>query len=269
MGERELFAANPERVANPSPGETAVRVGLVSLTPRDHPDDSLAAALPLLRQAAREGAQLAVLPETWAGSTPYPRGWEALAAFARETGVTVAGSLREHEGGRLWNRLRVFGPAGEQACYTKLYPYPPDEPDVTPGQSPVIARLLGWDSGLAICFDLNVPELFRAYARHGAQLFLVCAAWPADYAWLAEVYARARAAENQAYLVLANRPGAPSLIVAPDGRVVARRDTEGLVVGDLDRRLLEAYREAFPLLSWESVRQPGPPLTGTGPSGYP
>lgn len=239
-----------------------MRVALLSLAPREEPHGSLAAALGLLQQAAEAGAQLALLPETWAGRTPFAEGWQALAAFARAAGITVAGSLREREGDRLWNRLRIFGPGGEQACYAKLYPYPPEEPDITPGEKPVMARLLGWNSGLAICFDLNVPELFREYARHGAELFLVCAAWPAEYAWLAEVFARARAAENQAYLLLANRPGAPSLLVAPDGRVLQQRDTEGILVGELDRAFLEAYRQAFPLLRWQGCPSPAPGGTG-------
>ena len=75
-------------------------------------------------------------------------------------------------------------------------------------------------------------------------------AWPGEYAGLLEVLARARAAENQAYLFLASRAdtGSPSLFVAPDGRVLARREEEGLLVAEPDWGFLEAYRKKYPLL---------------------
>ena len=87
-------------------------------------------------------------------------------------------------------------------------------------------------------------------ALKGAQGFLVGAAWPGEYAGLLEVLARARAAENQAYLFLASRAdtGSPSLFVAPDGRVLARREEEGLLVAEPDWGFLEAYRKKYPLL---------------------
>ncbi len=76
------------------------------------------------------------------------------------------------------------------------------------------------------------------------------AAWPGAYAPLLEVLARARAAENQAYLFLASRAdtGSPSLFLAPDGRVLGYREEEGLLLAEPDWAFLEAYRARYPLL---------------------
>jgi len=108
----------------------------------------------------------------------------------------------------------------------------------------------GRSFGLALCYNLDFPELFRAYALKGVQAFLVGAAWPGAYAGLLEVLAWARAAENQAYLFLASRPdtGSPTLFIAPDGRVLGRREEEGLLLAEPDWGFLEAYREKYPLL---------------------
>jgi predicted amidohydrolase len=76
----------------------------------------------------------------------------------------------------------------------------------------------------------------------------VGAAWPGAYAGLLEVLARA--AENQAYLFLASRAdtGSPTLFTAPDGRVLGRREEEGLLLAEPDWGFLEAYREKYPIL---------------------
>ena len=100
---------------------------------------------------------------------------------------------------------------------------------------------------LALRYDLDFPELLRLKR---VQAFLVGAAWPGAYAGLLEVLARARAAENQAYLLLASRAdaGSPTLFIAPDGRVPGRREEEGLLLAEPDWGFLEAYREKCPIL---------------------
>jgi len=245
----------------PQPGTPAqapgspLRVAVLSLAPRQPPEATLPIALRLVQRAAARQAQLVVLPETWPGPGPFDPGWQPLAREARRLGIWIAASLHEQSRGRLVNRLRLWGPGGQLAAYDKLYPYPPLEGGVTPGRRRMTASLGAWRLGLAICFDLNAPELFRAYADRGVELFVVCAAWPVEYGWLAEVYARARAAENQAYLALANRPGAPALVVAPDGQVLARRTREGVALADLSRERLEQYRQEFPLRRWQAGRR--------------
>jgi predicted amidohydrolase len=98
---------------------------------------------------------------------------------------------------------------------------------------------------LGLRYDLDFPELFRLKR---VQAFPVGAAWPGAYAGPLEV--PARAAENQAYLLLASRAdaGSPTLFIAPDGRVPGRREEEGLLLAEPDWGFLEAYREKCPLL---------------------
>jgi len=98
---------------------------------------------------------------------------------------------------------------------------------------------------LGLRYDLDFPELFRLKQ---VQAFLVGAAWPGAYAGLLEVLARA--AENQAYLFLASRAdtGSPTLFIAPNGRVLGRREEEGPLLAEPDWGFLEAYREKCPIL---------------------
>lgn len=225
-----------------------MRLALAHLGKRESLGTLLKALSPLARAARDEGAGLLLLPELILGKTPSPPLPEALSALAQETGILiVAGHLGE--GPR--NRLQVFP---EGPVYDKVHLYLPlgEEGDrgLLPGKGPVAFPWQGRSFGLALCYDLDFPELFRAYALKGVQAFLVGAAWPGAYAGLLEVLARARAAENQAYLFLASRAdtGSPTLFIAPDGRVLGRREEEGLLLAEPDWGFLEAYREKYPLL---------------------
>ncbi|MGQ9736219.1 MAG: carbon-nitrogen hydrolase family protein [Thermaceae bacterium] len=218
-----------------------MRVALAHLGLTD-PGQTLDKALRLLEAAKAEGAEVLLFPEYLFGKTPFREGVTALKEAAHALGVWVA--LGHLEGGE--NRLSLL-PHGP--TYTKLHPYL-DEPEVRPGKAPVLWEW-GFRFGLALCYDLDFPELFRSYALKGVEAFLVGAAWPGAYADLLEVLARARAAENQAYLLLANRldTGSSSLAVRPDGRVVLRLEAEGVGVLELDRGFLEDYRAQYPILA--------------------
>ncbi|GAA5334683.1 MULTISPECIES: carbon-nitrogen hydrolase family protein [Thermus] len=224
-----------------------MRLALAHLARRDSPKALLRALRPLAQEARAEGAGLLLLPELLLGKREAPDLPQALEELAGEEGLKVAaGLLLEGE-----NRLQVFphGPA-----YAKVHLYLTEEEEgdmgLRPGEGPVPLVHGGRTFGLALCYDLDFPELFRAYALEGAQGFLVGAAWPGAYAELMEVLARARAAENQAYLLLASRAdtGSPSLFVGPDGRVLGRREEEGLLLAEPDWGFLEAYRARYPLL---------------------
>ncbi|WP_243094277.1 carbon-nitrogen hydrolase family protein [Thermus thalpophilus] len=224
-----------------------MRLALAHLAKRDSPKELLQALRPLAQEARAEGAGLLLLPELILGRRESPDLHEALAALAGEFGLrVVAGLLAARE-----NRLQVF-PQGPIYAKVHLYLTPEEEGDegLLPGPGPVLFLHEGRTLGLALCYDLDFPELFRTYALLGAQAFLVGAAWPGAYAELMEVLARARAAENQAYLLLASRADTetPSLFVAPDGRVLGRREEEGLLLAEPDWGFLEAYRARYPLL---------------------
>jgi deaminated glutathione amidase len=241
-------------------------------------------ATALVREAAERGARLVVLPEVfaWRGPgadeaavvEPIPGATtDALAALARTLGIWLcAGSLLERgpEGAHAYNTSCLFDPHGTLvARYRKIHLFDVDLPGrVTvresatraPGEEPVaVATELG-TLGLSVCYDLRFPELYRRLARAGAEVLLVPSAFtfPTGAAhW--EVLCRARAIENQCYLIAPDQTGTSphgfadwgdSLIVDPWGRVVARAgDGEGLAIAEIDRGYLARVRRELPCLT--------------------
>jgi len=245
---------------------------------------NLARASTLVREAAARGARLVVLPEVfaWRG----PRGeesaaiepipgptTEAMAALARECSIHIcAGSTLESVPGeaRAYNTSCVFDPSGRLvARYRKVHLFDVDLPGrVTvresdsraPGTDVVTVPTPLGTLGLSICYDLRFPELYRALARGGAQLLLVPSAFtfPTGSAhW--EVLCRARAIENQCWLIAADQTGTSphghadwgdSMIVDPWGRVVARAaDGEGIALAEIDLGALARIRRELPSLA--------------------
>ncbi|RIH81153.1 2-oxoglutaramate amidase [Meiothermus luteus] len=236
-----------------------MRIALLHLATREALEETLHKALELLHEAHRQGAALAVLPELFPSVYRYelaqktPQVLEALQGFSRQTGVQVLAGVLEPAGERYANRARLFGPEGLLATYTKTHLIPAfNEPaTMTPGGELVRLELGGFQAGIAICYDLRFPELFRSYAVEGVNLFLVPSAWPMSrsYAW--ELFCKARAAENQAYLVAVNHAeepfGAPSLAVDPLGRELLRLEAEGVGVVELDPSYPVQLRQEFPV----------------------
>lgn len=238
-----------------------MKTALVHLATRETPEATLEAALGWLEQAHAQEASLALLPELFSSGYRYadaaktPWVLARLQDFARRTGMTVACGVLEPAGERHANRLRVLAPEGERAVYTKLHLIPAfDEPrTMVPGERPVMLELGSFTAGLSICFDLRFPELYRGYAVQGADLFLVPSAWPAERAAAWELLTRARAAENQAYLLAVNHAEAPfgaaSLAIDPLGEVLGRLEREGVLVVELESALPKRLRQQFPVLS--------------------
>ncbi len=221
---------------------------------------------------AQRGADLVVLPELWPnGGFSYDL-WEgtaqpldgpvvtALRAAARDLGATVhLGSLVERdEAGQLFNTSVLLGPDGALlTTYRKvhLFGFGEGEPTLmTPGDGPVVHGRFG----LATCYDLRFPEMFRALLDAGAQVVLMPAAWPAKRVEHWRLLARARAVENQSYVLACNtggtHAGVPmggrSAVVDPWGEVLAEAgDGEEVLVADLDDDLVARTRTSFPVLA--------------------
>ncbi|MGH8893311.1 MAG: carbon-nitrogen family hydrolase [Actinomycetes bacterium] len=221
---------------------------------------------------AQRGADLVVLPELWPqGGFAYD-GWESQAQgldgpvvesmqdAARKVSATVhMGSLVERdEAGRLFNTSVLLGPNGSVlATYRKvhLFGFGEGEPKLmTPGDGAVVHGRLG----LATCYDLRFPEMFRALLDRGAEVVLLPAAWPAKRVQHWRLLARARAVENQSYVVACNTAGthsgvpmgAGSLVVDPWGEVIAEAGTDQeVLVVDLDLDLVRSTRTSFPVLA--------------------
>jgi len=173
-------------------------------------------ALRLVEQAARQGAQVALLPELWDTDYFFPQARELaqehqektktlLAWAAREYKLyLVAGSVAQWREGKLYNTMYVFDPAGrEVAAYSKIHLFGIMEEDkyLAPGERRTMWEAPFGKAGLMICYDLRFPELARTYALEGARILFVPAAWayPRDKHW--SMLLRARAIENQLYVV--------------------------------------------------------------------
>ncbi|XVV14123.1 carbon-nitrogen hydrolase family protein [Actinoplanes sp. CA-131856] len=261
-----------------------MRVAVCQLNARDDREKNLATARELLERAAAGGAQLAVLPEyvDYLGPgdrAPKPEGVDGefagfFARAARELGIWVhAGSFHENgpDARRTYNTSLVFSPSGElTARYRKIHLYDveiagrvsyQESRSVAPGDETVVAEIDGVRTGLSICYDLRFPELYRRLAVEGrARVLVVPAAFMMHTGrdhW--EVLLRARAIENQCYVVAAGQIGdhepgrtcfGRSMIVDPWGTVVAQAPDEvGVVSAELDLERLERIRQELPSLA--------------------
>jgi predicted amidohydrolase len=264
-----------------------VRAAAIQLNSDQEKDRNLAIAGSLLRQAAADGARLIVLPEKFnvlgspddlrAGAEPVPGPTtEWAGALCRELGVwLVAGSIVERVQGddKLRNTSVLVGPDGQvHSVYRKIHLFDVEvggtvyrESDAeAPGDEVVVSEVDGVELGMAVCYDLRFPELFRIMAVRGARVVSLPAAFtvPTGRAhW--EILVRARAIENQAFVIAAGQIGSHppdhesyghSMIVDPWGVVLAQAPDEvGFVVADLD---LDAQQEVRAKLPSLANRQP-------------
>jgi predicted amidohydrolase len=261
-----------------------VRAAAVQLNSTEDFERNLEAADRLVREAARQGADLIVLPEKWTvlgrpervAALAQPLDGPAISwarRLAQDLAVDlVAGSIAELvvDLPKRQNTSVHVGPDGDlRSVYRKLHMFDVEVEGVSyaesayeqPGEEVVLSELAGGAVlGLTICYDLRFPELYRQLALRGAEVISVPSAFTLattrDH-W--ETLLRARAVENQCFVVAANqvgghpggfRSGGRSMIVDPWGLVLASvPDTEGVAVADLDFDNLLAIRRRFPTLS--------------------
>jgi nitrilase len=242
-------------------------------------------------KAAANGARLVVLPENFAimaqqdadrlavaerdGHGPIQ---EFLAAQARTHGVWLVGGtipLKASDPNRVRAACLLFNDHGERvARYDKIHLFDVrldngelynESAAIEPGDTPVVVGTPFGKLGLAVCYDLRFPELFRQLLEQGAELFVVPSAFTVRTGrahW--EVLVRARAVENLAYVIAAAQGGyhlngretyGDSMIVNPWGEVLDRLARgSGVVVADLDRRYFEHTRSSFPSIQHRKLR---------------
>ena len=260
-----------------------MRAAAVQLTATADKGRNLETADRLVRRAAALGAELVVLPEKWsvlgrgedlrAGAEPLDGPALTWARdVARELGIDlVAGSIAERIEGeeKLRNTSVHIGPDGEpRATYRKVHLFDVEVGGVVyresdheaPGDQPVLSEARGARLGMAVCYDLRFPELFRVLALEGARIFTLPSAFTVPTTrdhW--EVLVRARAIEDAAFVIAANqigehapglRSGGRSLIVDPWGVVLAcAPDAETVIVADLDLDAQDDVRRRLPSLA--------------------
>jgi predicted amidohydrolase len=296
-----------------------MRVAAVQLGSTSEKAANLEAADRHVRAAAADGAELVVLPEKWpliAGHEKLLAGAETLdgeaarwaCSVARELSIELlAGSFTERVPGRerLQNTSLHIGADGSiRAAYRKLHMFDVEidgrvyrESAVEEGGAEIVVSELPRDGGeaiplgLAICYDLRFPELFRILALRGALVVTLPSAFTrrttSDH-W--EILVRARAIENASFMIAANQvgphgddydSGGRSMVVDPWGVVLAAADDvqPGHVIADLDFERQREVRERLPSLAnrredaytWPAAEQRvvGPPAAGRQTAGSP
>ena len=226
----------------------------------------------LERIAQCADCDLVILPELWnLGFVDYESYWPksehhdgptltALRQSAVKAGVYLhSGSFVEKDGDNLFNSAYLISPDGEiLANYHKVHLFGHESQEtalLTPGNNLTVVETPLAVFGLATCYDLRFPEMFRAMADKGAQVFLVCAAWPQTRLehWL--LFNRVRALENQCYLISANSTGSQlgqgyaghSMMVDPAGRVIAEaKRVPDVIKAGIDPSGVQAARDVFP-----------------------
>jgi predicted amidohydrolase len=241
----------------------------------------------LTGEAAERGAKIVVLPENFAfmgdeaaradiaeragdREAPIQR---ALSELARRHSIHLVGGgmpERSAEPKRPFNTHVCFAPNGELcASYRKIHLFDVELADgssyresstTTPGERPELARLGGFSCGLAICYDLRFPELFRALVEQGAEVLLVPAAFTLHTGkdhW--HVLLRARAIESSSYVVAAAQWGkhplgrttyGHALVADPWGTVIAEAsDGLGFALATIDSSRLDEVRTSLPCLT--------------------
>ena len=242
-------------------------------------------ALGLLRQAGERGSRLVVLPEVWTGlgysdktihrdiAEPIPGPTtDLLAREARRYRMYIAGSLYEDAGNGVYhNTCPLIGPDGTiVGLYRKTHLFDaPNRHDIKGGiresdkvragdALPVFQTELG-PIGLSVCSDLRFPEIYREMTLNGARLLICASAFlsPRFDHW--EFFLRARAAENQVYVVASGQYGTEpksgigfvgrSMVVDPWGTAIATAsDTETCLTAAIDPAFVDEIRRRYPLL---------------------
>ena len=215
--------------------------GVVQMSIREgQVEQNLDTAMTLISNSP--GAQIYLLPElfttgyaqdSWpAAGKGYDAIVERLSSFAREVGAVLCGSMIARESDRLFNRMvAIFPDSQPMVVYDKIHLFGLMKEDVhlRAGTSLSVFRTLGLAFGMALCYDLRFPSMFQRMAP-ATDVYLVSSEWPEPRCEIMKLLARARAAENQCYLLLSNRCGAGkegtvfcghSMLIAPDGTVKA------------------------------------------------
>ncbi|MET7850007.1 carbon-nitrogen family hydrolase [Streptomyces avermitilis] len=236
----------------------------------------------LVREQA--GVDLVVLPELWTtGAFAYEafdaeaetlegRTSEAMAKAASDAGVWLhAGSIPERApDGTLYNTSLVFTPGGELAAsYRKIHRFGFDKGEAVlmgAGSELVTVRLPETTVGVATCYDLRFPELFRGLVDAGAETLVIPAGWPERRRSHWTLLAQARAVENQAFVLACGTAGTHagvpqaghSIVVDPWGEVLAEAGTdEEILRVEFDPAKVAVTREQFPALK-DRVLGPAP-----------
>jgi predicted amidohydrolase len=236
----------------------------------ESPDENFARLAPMLQRAAGAGARLAVLGEMYstgfsmdAARVAEPVGGPStrfIVDQARAHGIWICGSLPERSGGSAlpYNQLVLASPDGATHRYAKIHPfsYSGEHEHYAAGTKHVTVDIEGLRTSLFVCYDLRFADEFWPLAPT-TDCYVVVANWPEARRGHWRTLLRARAIENQAYVVATNRVGSggrltyvgDSTVIGPQGKVLADAGAdETVIVAEVDAAHVAEVRAEFPFL---------------------
>ncbi len=260
----------------------AVKVAAIQMVSTPEVEQNLAAARRLIADAAQQGAQLVLLPEYWpimgmkesdklahaeqSGAGPIQK---FMSGIAREHRIWLIGGtlpMAAAEAEKVLNTLMVYNPDGERVVrYDKIHLFSFTKGDESYDEARTIVHGANVETfeapfgrvGLSVCYDLRFPELYRAMGDCALIVMPAAFTYTTGRAhW--EILLRARAIENQCYVLAAAQGGqhpngrrtwGHSMLVDPWGEVKAvLPEGEGIVIGDIEPQHLQRVRESLPAL---------------------
>ena len=231
-------------------------------------DTNFSYVLSEIKRLSKEGVKLILLPEMW--STGYA--WRMLGKLSERTpeilqelkkaagkGVVIIGSMPEKDGTDIYNTAYVIDSGKLIDKYRKIHLFTPmkEEYFLKAGNEPLLCNTSVGKIGVLICYDARFPELARRLTLEGAEILVVPAEWPHPRLDHWRTILKARAIENQLFVIAANRCGKQgmvrfcgnSMIVNPWGEVISEaREGEETITAELDLNLVTRYREEMPAL---------------------
>ena len=233
------------------------------------PVENLAKVEGMIAEASQRGSQIVLLPELWSTGYDLERAEEharttervlvRLTDLAKERSLFIIGSLLSAKVGRLYNRATILSPQGDLVGeYDKIHLFRlmEEERYFAPGTETPLFDFPWGKGALAICYDLRFPELFRKYALGGARVVFLPAEWPYPRLEAWRVLLRARAIENQFFMVGCNRVGESkgkvffghSGIYDPWGEpVLEGGEEERLLTAEIDLDVVDEARRKIPV----------------------
>jgi predicted amidohydrolase len=236
------------------------------------PAANFATVTRMTEEAKRRGSDLILFPELWSTAYDLTRAsryassltvgmFAELSALAQRTGIHILGSTLSILGvNQFGNTLTVFSPNGSLlADYSKIHLFRlmDEHQYLTAGDKSILVDLPFGRAGLAICYDLRFPELFRGYALAGAEMVFLPSEWPHPRLSHWQTLVRARAIENQMFVFACNRVGRDSsneffghsMAVDPWGEILAEGgEGEELITLTADLSKVQEARRKIPIL---------------------
>ena len=225
-------------------------------------------ALSNIQNMVEKRVRLIVLPELWSSGFDYkhlekiaettPKILKKISQLVTDNTIVI-GTMPQIKKEKLYNVAFLINKKGLLGEYQKIHLFTPTEEDkhFTPGKKLVVTPSYLGKIGVLICYDLRFPEIARCLTLKGAEILAISAAWPLERIEHWRILLRARAIENQLFVIAANasgiqnkiKMGGHSAVVSPDGRCLVEAGCfETILITEIDLKRVYAFRQEIPCL---------------------